>query len=110
MYTRLQIALWSAAVILGLNHCEVDAANQTTKAVNAQLHHSMLANLHHAKHLLDLGLHSIRPITNNPRKLVGLEGYGLRVHERVPIVQPEHSESAGYMRTKRDKLGHLLAS
>ncbi|HKW10523.1 MAG TPA: bifunctional 3,4-dihydroxy-2-butanone-4-phosphate synthase/GTP cyclohydrolase II [Gemmatimonadaceae bacterium] len=63
-----------------------------------------------AQILLDLGLHSIRPITNNPRKLVGLEGYGLRVHDRVPIVQPEHSESAGYMRTKRDKLGHLLAS
>ena len=63
-----------------------------------------------AQILLDLGLKSIRPITNNPRKLVGLEGYGLRVHDRVPIVQPEHSESAGYMRTKRDKLGHLLAS
>jgi len=39
-----------------------------------------------------------------------LEGYGLRVEERVPIVQPEHTESADYMRTKRDKLGHLLAS
>ena len=63
-----------------------------------------------AQILLDLGLRSIRPITNNPRKLVGLEGYGLRVQDRVPIVQPEHSESAGYMRTKRDKLGHLLAS
>ena len=63
-----------------------------------------------AQILLDLGLKSIRPITNNPRKLVGLEGYGLRVDDRVPIVQPEHSESAGYMRTKRDKLGHLLAS
>jgi 3,4-dihydroxy 2-butanone 4-phosphate synthase/GTP cyclohydrolase II len=63
-----------------------------------------------AQILLDLGLRSIRPITNNPRKLVGLEGYGLRVDDRVPIVQPEHSESAGYMRTKRDKLGHLLAS
>ncbi|MFL5612366.1 MAG: bifunctional 3,4-dihydroxy-2-butanone-4-phosphate synthase/GTP cyclohydrolase II [Gemmatimonadaceae bacterium] len=63
-----------------------------------------------AQILLDLGLRSIRPITNNPRKLVGLEGYGLRVKDRVPIVQPEHSESAGYMRTKRDKLGHLLAS
>jgi len=63
-----------------------------------------------AQILLDLGLKSIRPITNNPRKLVGLEGYGLHVDDRVPIVQPEHSESAGYMRTKRDKLGHLLAS
>jgi 3,4-dihydroxy 2-butanone 4-phosphate synthase/GTP cyclohydrolase II len=60
--------------------------------------------------LLDLGLKSIRPITNNPRKMVGLEGYGLRLGERVSIVQPEHDENAGYMRTKRDKLGHLLAS
>ena len=63
-----------------------------------------------AQILLDLGLRSIRPITNNPRKLVGLEGYGLRLGERVPIVQPAHDENAGYMRTKRDKLGHLLAS
>jgi 3,4-dihydroxy 2-butanone 4-phosphate synthase/GTP cyclohydrolase II len=63
-----------------------------------------------AQILLDLGLRSIRPITNNPRKMVGLEGYGLRVEERVPIVQPENLESAGYMGTKRDKLGHLLAS
>jgi 3,4-dihydroxy 2-butanone 4-phosphate synthase / GTP cyclohydrolase II len=63
-----------------------------------------------AQILLDLGLRSIRPITNNPRKMVGLEGYGLRVEERVPIVQPENTENAGYMGTKRDKLGHLLAS
>ncbi|HET9424911.1 MAG TPA: bifunctional 3,4-dihydroxy-2-butanone-4-phosphate synthase/GTP cyclohydrolase II [Gemmatimonadaceae bacterium] len=63
-----------------------------------------------AQILLDLGLKSIRPVTNNPRKMVGLEGYGLRVNERVPIVQPTHEEIAGYMQTKRDKLGHLLAS
>ena len=63
-----------------------------------------------AQILLDLGLQSIRPITNNPRKMVGLEGYGLRVNERVPIVQPTHEEIAEYMKTKRDKLGHLLAS
>ena len=63
-----------------------------------------------AQILLDLGLRSIRPITNNPRKMVGLEGYGLHVDERVPIVQPENTENAGYMGTKRDKLGHLLAS
>jgi 3,4-dihydroxy 2-butanone 4-phosphate synthase/GTP cyclohydrolase II len=61
-----------------------------------------------AQILLDLGLKSIRPITNNPRKMVGLEGYDLRVEDRVPIVQPAHGENAGYMRTKRDKLGHLL--
>ncbi|MHB1863495.1 MAG: bifunctional 3,4-dihydroxy-2-butanone-4-phosphate synthase/GTP cyclohydrolase II [Gemmatimonadaceae bacterium] len=63
-----------------------------------------------AQILLDIGLQSIRPITNNPRKMVGLEGYGLRVDERVPIVQPAQDENAGYMKTKRDKLGHLLAS
>jgi len=63
-----------------------------------------------AQILLDLGLRSIRPVTNNPRKLVGLEGYGLTLGERVPLVQPAHDESAGYMQTKRDKLGHLLAS
>jgi 3,4-dihydroxy 2-butanone 4-phosphate synthase/GTP cyclohydrolase II len=63
-----------------------------------------------AQILLDLGLKSIRPITNNPRKMVGLEGYGLRLMERVPIEQPVHDENAGYLKTKRDKLGHLFAS
>ena len=63
-----------------------------------------------AQILRDLGLKSIRPITNNPRKMIGLEGYGLRLGERVPIEQPAHNENAEYMRTKRDKLGHLLAS
>ena len=63
-----------------------------------------------AQILLDLGATSIRPITNNPRKMIGLEGYGIRLGERVPIVPPTHDENAEYMRTKRDKLGHLLAS
>ena len=63
-----------------------------------------------AQILLDLGLKSIRPITNNPRKMVGLEGYGLRLGDRVPIVQPENDENSGYLKTKRDKLGHLLVS
>jgi 3,4-dihydroxy 2-butanone 4-phosphate synthase/GTP cyclohydrolase II len=63
-----------------------------------------------AQILLDLGLRSIRLITNNPRKMIGLEGYGLRIGERVPIVQPAHDENAEYLSTKRDKLGHLLAS
>jgi 3,4-dihydroxy 2-butanone 4-phosphate synthase/GTP cyclohydrolase II len=62
-----------------------------------------------AQILLDLGLRSIRPMTNNPRKLVGLEGYGLRVAERVPIHAPENSENRGYLETKVAKLGHLLA-
>jgi 3,4-dihydroxy 2-butanone 4-phosphate synthase / GTP cyclohydrolase II len=63
-----------------------------------------------AQILLDLGVRSMRPITNNPRKMIGLEGYGITLGERVPIVQPTHDENADYMKTKRDKLGHLLAS
>ncbi|HET6702887.1 MAG TPA: bifunctional 3,4-dihydroxy-2-butanone-4-phosphate synthase/GTP cyclohydrolase II [Gemmatimonadaceae bacterium] len=62
-----------------------------------------------AQILLDLGLKSIRPMTNNPRKLVGLEGYGLSIEERVPIVPPATSENQGYLDAKRDKLGHLFA-
>jgi 3,4-dihydroxy 2-butanone 4-phosphate synthase/GTP cyclohydrolase II len=63
-----------------------------------------------AQILLDLKLRSIRPLTNNPRKLIGLEGYGLKVEERVPIIQPATEENSDYLDTKRDKLGHLLAS
>jgi 3,4-dihydroxy 2-butanone 4-phosphate synthase / GTP cyclohydrolase II len=60
-----------------------------------------------AQILLDLGLRSIRPITNNPRKLVGLEGYGMSVAEPVPVVQPTTTDNAKYLTTKRAKLGHL---
>ena len=42
--------------------------------------------------------------------MVGLEGYGLRLGDRVPLEQPVHDENAGYLRTKREKLGHLFAS
>ena len=63
-----------------------------------------------AQILLDLGVKSIRPITNNPRKMVGLEGYGLRLGDRVPLEQPAHDENKGYLKTKREKLGHLFAS
>ena len=62
-----------------------------------------------AQILRSLGLTSIRPITNNPRKLVGLEGYGLRIGERVPINAPSTQENAEYLETKRAKLGHLKA-
>jgi len=63
-----------------------------------------------AQILLDLGLKKIRPLTNNPRKLVGLEGYGLEVEDRVGIVPVATAENAEYLDAKRDKLGHLLAS
>jgi 3,4-dihydroxy 2-butanone 4-phosphate synthase/GTP cyclohydrolase II len=62
-----------------------------------------------AQILRDLGLSSIRVMTNNPRKLVGLEGYGLEIVERVPLVAGPTHENRDYLRTKRDKLGHLLA-
>jgi 3,4-dihydroxy 2-butanone 4-phosphate synthase/GTP cyclohydrolase II len=63
-----------------------------------------------AQILLDLGLKSIRVITNNPKKLVGLEGYGLRIEDGVRIEAPSNDENADYLKTKREKLGHLLAS
>jgi 3,4-dihydroxy 2-butanone 4-phosphate synthase/GTP cyclohydrolase II len=61
-----------------------------------------------AQILVDLGLSSIRTMTNNPKKLVALEGYGLTITERVPIEVAPHEHSVTYLRTKRDKMGHLL--
>jgi 3,4-dihydroxy 2-butanone 4-phosphate synthase/GTP cyclohydrolase II len=61
-----------------------------------------------AQILADLGLKSIRLLTNNPRKIVGLEGYGIAVKERVPIVVSPNRLNASYLATKRDRLGHLL--
>ncbi|HEX6693431.1 MAG TPA: bifunctional 3,4-dihydroxy-2-butanone-4-phosphate synthase/GTP cyclohydrolase II [Longimicrobiales bacterium] len=61
-----------------------------------------------AQILLDLGLTSIRILTNNPRKIVGLEGYGLRVTGREPIQVVPGRFNEGYLSTKRRKLGHLL--
>lgn len=62
-----------------------------------------------AQILLDLGLSSIKLLTNNPRKIVGLEGYGLRVTGREPIQVPAGAHNRTYLETKRSKLGHLLA-
>ncbi len=61
-----------------------------------------------AQILLDLGLTSIRQLTNNPRKIVGLEGYGLKVTGREPIQVAPGDHNRRYLRTKREKLGHLL--
>ena len=63
-----------------------------------------------AQILLDLGLTSIRVLTNNPMKLVGLKGYGLEIVDRVRIAAPTNLENAGYLETKRTKMGHLLSS
>jgi len=61
-----------------------------------------------AQILLDLGLSSLRVLTNNPQKLIGLEGYGLDIVERVAIEPMLTRENRGYLDVKRDKLGHLL--
>jgi 3,4-dihydroxy 2-butanone 4-phosphate synthase/GTP cyclohydrolase II len=61
-----------------------------------------------AQILAELGLHQIRLLTNNPRKFVGLEGYGLKIVERVPLEVPASAEARRYLKTKKDKLGHLL--
>ncbi len=62
-----------------------------------------------AQILLDLGVRSIRVLTNNPRKLVGLDGYGLAIVDRVRLEAPSTDENAGYLEAKRTKLGHLFA-
>ena len=58
--------------------------------------------------LADLGLTTIRILTNNPKKISGLEGYGLSVVEQVPIEMPPNAENRRYLATKREKLGHRL--
>ena len=61
-----------------------------------------------AQILAELGVHRMRLITNNPRKFIGLEGYGLEIVERIPIEVPATDASRRYLRTKKEKLGHLL--
>ncbi len=61
-----------------------------------------------AQILVDLGVYKMRLLTNNPQKLVGLEGYGLEVVERLPLVVPPNPNNARYLATKQEKMGHLL--
>jgi 3,4-dihydroxy 2-butanone 4-phosphate synthase/GTP cyclohydrolase II len=61
-----------------------------------------------AQILVDLGLSSIRILTNNPKKIHALEGYGLSVTDQIPIEEPPNAENVAYLRAKRVKLGHML--
>ena len=61
-----------------------------------------------AQILVDLGLTSIRQMTNNPKKIKGLEGFGLKIVERVPIEMPPQCENVAYLSTKKAKMGHIL--
>ncbi len=87
-----------------------DVGNDTVEA-NARL--GFKADLRDfgigAQILRDLGLSTLRVMTNNPRKLVGLEGYGLEIVERIPLLADATPDNRAYLAAKRDKLGHLLA-
>ncbi|WP_261378238.1 bifunctional 3,4-dihydroxy-2-butanone-4-phosphate synthase/GTP cyclohydrolase II [Paenibacillus agilis] len=61
-----------------------------------------------AQILKDIGVRSIRLMSNNPRKITGLEGYGLQIAERVPLQMPENTSNRRYLHTKKEKLGHLF--
>jgi 3,4-dihydroxy 2-butanone 4-phosphate synthase/GTP cyclohydrolase II len=63
-----------------------------------------------AQILAELGVRKMRLLTNNPRKFVGLEGYGLKIVERLPIEVPASDASRRYLKTKKEKLGHILRS
>ena len=62
-----------------------------------------------AQILADLGLKKIRLLTNNPKKVAGLEGYGLEIIERLPLSVPPSKSNKRYLRTKKEKLGHDIS-
>ena len=80
--------------------------------VDANVHLGFAADVRHygvgAQILDDLGVRDMLLLTNDPRKIVGLESFGLRVLEAVPIIAPVNEESRRYMETKRSRMGHLL--
>jgi 3,4-dihydroxy 2-butanone 4-phosphate synthase/GTP cyclohydrolase II len=82
--------------------------------VQANQHLGFKADLRHygigAQILKRLGVSRLRLLTNNPKKVVGLDGYGLEIIERVPIETVASDANLPYLLAKRDKLGHLLSS
>ena len=61
-----------------------------------------------AEILVDLGIKKLRLLTNNPQKISGIEGFGLELIERIPIQTSSNSKNIRYMKTKREKMGHIL--
>ncbi len=86
--------------------------DQGMDTVEANIHLGLAPDLRDygvgAQILADLGLHQIRLLTNNPKKVIGLEGYGLKVVETVPIIITPNPYNRSYLETKQKKLGHLL--
>jgi 3,4-dihydroxy 2-butanone 4-phosphate synthase/GTP cyclohydrolase II len=80
--------------------------------VEANVHLGFKADLRDygigAQILRDLGVRKMRLITNNPKKIIGLEGYGLKVTGRLPIEMVAEPENIDYLKAKKDKLGHML--
>ncbi len=61
-----------------------------------------------AQILYDLGIRKMRLLTNNPKKIIGLEGYGLQIVEQIPISLPSNPHNEKYLETKRLRMGHTL--
>ncbi len=92
--------------------CAYALQDQGMDTVEANIHLGFDADLRDygigAQILVDLGLSEIRLLTNNPKKVVGLEGYGLKVVETVPVIIPPNPYNLKYLQTKQQKMGHLL--
>ena len=86
--------------------------DQGLDTVDANVELGFAPDLRHygvgAQILVDLGVRKIRLLTNNPKKVVGLESFGLDIVERIPILSNPNHENKNYLDTKRDRLGHIL--
>ena len=86
--------------------------DQGLDTVDANVELGFAPDLRHygvgAQILVDLGVRKIRLLTNNPKKVVGLESFGLDIVERIPILSNPNDENKNYLDAKRDRLGHIL--